>query len=376
MHPLAMVLAVVLVVPSAWSKDLAGVKTMEKVLRKPARLVAKQLSGKVLVADLSDLSDRNFTSEFGQKAGEIIAYHLLKPASEDYQLVERHELGNIVRDSMLIVGDDAEALAQLSKNAGMDMLVSGTYSVVENEVAVNIKAVEAKTGALLASGQARLRRTPGIDRMLGHRFSRSDGQEEPGVSAGVAQAAPPTAEVVVGPILPGGDVLELDAGVFFEGGDGKLYPVREGMVLNSKDNYAIYLKPGQPCYVYVYQVDSSQKATRLFPNADFTSMSNPLKAGVEGWVPDKNEFLYLDENPGREEIFVFATRTPSPSLEGLREITSTGIQQAIRTMGVAGRRGSETMAKVRGTQGNPLDLITRRLSARGDFFYRLAFIHQ
>jgi hypothetical protein len=173
----------------------------------------------------------------------------------------------------------------------------------------------------------------------------------------------------------GADPLEFDVGVFYEGGDGRLYPLRDGMVLNSKDNYALYLKPSKPSYVYAYQVDSSQKAFKIFPNPDFSKAANPLAASEE-WVPGGGEFLYLDENPGREEIYVFATRSPSAALDGLKTASLSDVETTIRTMGLAGRRGSQLLAKAKDTAGNPLELITRKIYAQGDFFWKLSFVHQ
>jgi hypothetical protein len=221
-----------------------------------------------------------------------------------------------------------------------------------------VKAIDVRTMTVLAAATERLPRDETIGRMIARKME-------------VGKSPPPEDPPKSGEVSP----LELDVGLFYEGGDGRLYPVREGMVLNSKDNYALYLKPSQASYVYAYQVDSSQKAFKIFPNQDYSKALNPLKAS-ELWVPEGGEFLYLDENPGREELYVFATRAPAPALEGLAQVKLSDLQATIRTMGIGGRRGSPVVAKVRDTRGDPMELITRKLYAQGDFFWRTAFIHQ
>ena len=355
--------------PAAWCRDTSGLKTLDKAVRKAVAPLASKLAGKVCVLDFSELADSSYTSEFGQKVAELASNHLVNRKRAGYRVMERRELVKIMRDSIMMVGDDAKAVENLQKQGGMDVLVSGTYSVAGEEVAIDLKAVDAKTGSLLASSSARLARVEGLSKMISRRF-RGSAPDDETAKAWAGEGKP--AETP----RPGVDITELEAGVFYEGGDGKLYPLREGMVLNSKDNYAVYVKPRQPCYVYIYQVDSTKKATRLFPNAQFSSVSGPLTAGKEYWLPEGRDYLYLDEEQGLEDIYVFATRAPSPALESIKEAETDSIKTVIKTMGVAGRRGGEAPVRAQGTRGEAMDLVTRKLAAQGDFFYKVSFIHR
>lgn len=348
--------AAVLLSPPCAARDVSGLKALEKAARKAAAALAPALSGKVVVADLSDLARGDATSEFGQKAAELMAEGLSKRRKRRYQVVERRELIKIMRDSILLVGDDAEAVKVLQRAAGMQALVSGTYSWAGAEISLTFKAVDASTGKLLASATRRVPAAAGLKQMLAHRFDAGGSPVEE-------------------PLPESSDLVEIEAGVYFEGGDGRLYPVREGMVLTSRDNYAVYLKPKAASHLYVYQVDSSLKAFKIFPNPEFSGASNPVPA-AELWLPGGGKFLYLDENPGREELYVFATRQPSPGLETIKDAKLEDIKSAIRKMGLAGARVSGSATNVRDTQGNAVDLVARRLAANGGFFYRLGFIHQ
>lgn len=355
--------------PQAWSRDTSGLKALDKAVRKAVSPLAPKLAGKVCVLDFSELADSTYTSEFGQKVAELASNNLVNKKKAGYRVMERRELIKILRDSIMMVGDDAKAIENLQKQGGMDVLVSGTYSASGGEVSIDLKAVDAKTGSLLGSSSVRLNRVEGLDKMISHRFRGSAPSDE--TAKGWANEGKP-----VDNAHPGVDILELEAGVFYEGGDGKLYPLREGMVLNSKDNYAVYVKPRQPCYVYIYQVDSTKKATRLFPNTQFSSVQGALTAGKEYWLPEGRDYLYLDETQGLEDIYVFATRAPSPALEAIKEAETDSLKTVIRTMGVAGRRGGEAPVRAQGTRGEAMDLVTRKLAAQGDFFYKVSFVHR
>lgn len=331
--------------------------SLETALQKAAKAIAPKLSGKVCVADFSDLTDLERTSEFGQRVADLLSDGLVNAENRAFDVVERRELIKIMQDSLLLIGDDSEAFARIQKHAGMDILVSGSYSAAGGEVALVVKAVAAATGKLLASEPVRVQVTPAIRKMLARQFRPS----------GSGEADDPPSRSA--------DLLELEVGVFFEGGDGKLYPIREGMVLNSKDNYTVYIRPKKPSYVYIYQVDSSRKAFKLFPNPDLSKAENPVQPG-EYWIPDDGGFLFLDNNVGIEQLYIFATMAPAPGLERIKEARFADIQSAIRTMGVQGKRGSNIVVKVKGTEGNAVDLVMRKLAADGDFFYKLSFIHQ
>ncbi len=346
--------------PLAHAKTDRGLKDMEKAARKAGAAVSRPLFGKVCVLDFTDLASPDTSSEFGQKAAELVTVRLVERAGGRYQVVERRSLMEIAKDSLLVFGDDSEVFQRIRKEAGADVFVFGTYTVSESEISIDAKATDAKTLKVLSAVTVRMRKSAGLERMLTRRMTES--KKEP------AQ----------GPDEPAGastEPLSLDVGVFYEGGDGKLYPLREGMVLNSSDNYALYLKPGKASYVYAYQVDSSQKAFKIFPNDGYAKAGNPL-AAAEQWIPEGRDYLYLDENPGREEIYVFATRAPSPMLESLKTARLSDIQDAIKTMGIGGRRGTQVLSKTSGVRADSYELITRKLAAQGDFYWKLSFIHQ
>jgi len=113
----------------AWCRDNAGIRSLDEAIREPAAVLIEKLEGKVCVMDFSDLAQKGYTSEFGQKVSDLLANQLVNKNRGGYTVMERRELVKITRDSILMVGDDETAIRDLQKQGGMDVLVSGTYSV-------------------------------------------------------------------------------------------------------------------------------------------------------------------------------------------------------------------------------------------------------
>ena len=177
--------------------------------------------------------------------------------------------------------------------------------------------------------------------------------------------------------------LSADVGVFFEGDDGKPYPVRNGMVLYSNDNYAIYFKPGRTCYMYVFQEDSTGKVYRLFPNTTYGTETNPVIKGTEYWVPSRDTWLYLDENVGKERIYVIASVERSQKLASLANasnntpaVSRETFSDTIKTMGPAGVRASR-VSRVNLPDKSIAEVLSEKtFSEKSEFIHSVWFWHK
>src|SRR5207248_2038639 len=69
--------------------------------------------------------------------------------------------------------------------------------------------------------------------------------------------------------------LRVDITVKYEkgGASGVLAP---GGVLTNDDNYRVIFKASRDSYVYVYQIDASQRLDPIFPNPKYTPAANPV----------------------------------------------------------------------------------------------------
>lgn len=93
----------------------------------------------------------------------------------------------------------------------------------------------------------------------------------------------------------------------------------EKVALTADDNYKLIIQPAIDLYVYVYQLDSSGKLTRLFPNANINNARNPLKESYIYHLPAKPNWLFLGKKPGMEKLYILASEQPISQLDDLYE---------------------------------------------------------
>lgn len=93
---------------------------------------------------------------------------------------------------------------------------------------------------------------------------------------------------------------------------------KNGGAMRSGDLYKIFFIPGQNCYVYIFQTDSSGKFYGLFPLQDFrgvpVNLSNPVQAGQTYMVPGQKQSFKLDKQTGTERIYFLAYLQPNQEL--------------------------------------------------------------
>jgi len=175
--------------------------------------------------------------------------------------------------------------------------------------------------------------------------------------------------------------LSLDVLFYYEGEDGRMQILNEGDVLKSGDGYAIYVKPSDSCYLYVYQVDALGKSYRLFPNQDFETVLNPLPPAGDLWIPNAAKLFTLDETTGKEYFYIFASPDKMPDFEGQAavELTKKDIDNVvgIKKMGVAGvKQKRDPGAVVPPKKNQAVAEVKRKLQAEGAFVYETWFWHK
>jgi len=91
--------------------------------------------------------------------------------------------------------------------------------------------------------------------------------------------------------------------------------------LTSGDLYKIMIRPEADGYLYIFQVDASGAIQRLFPMAEYNGLRlnniNPVRRGTTYFLPAANKAFQLDDNHGKDAIYVFASRLPRPDIEEL-----------------------------------------------------------
>lgn len=165
--------------------------------------------------------------------------------------------------------------------------------------------------------------------------------------------------------------ISIDIGLYREDEEGRPALVKDGEALKSGDGYFLYVRPALESYVYIYQKDVSGEVFRLFPNKSYGTGQNPL--APEGqYIPNPDSVFYLDENVGREQIFVFAGKRPIDYFERNTEILEKDIQQ-VRLMGPAGVRKKES----RLGRKRKVRTVTNEYSNDSGFLsYEIDFVHE
>jgi|GEM_PF-2577721 len=87
-------------------------------------------------------------------------------------------------------------------------------------------------------------------------------------------------------------------------------------VLTAEDPYYLIIHSSDQCYLYVFQLGSSDQLARLFPDPMYVPILNPVPGGPMR-IPDGYEWFYLDNTAGNETIFLVASRWRQKALEML-----------------------------------------------------------
>ncbi|MBI5184448.1 MAG: protein kinase [Nitrospinae bacterium] len=106
----------------------------------------------------------------------------------------------------------------------------------------------------------------------------------------------------------------LNSKFFYHSSAGDSGDLKEGGVLTSSDNYYLTIEPQGQAYVYIAQVDTAGAIYHLFPNPDFSGKNNPLKGGESLRFPEK-DYFFLDENTGKEYIYLISSDAPLGKLD-------------------------------------------------------------
>lgn len=113
------------------------------------------------------------------------------------------------------------------------------------------------------------------------------------------------------------ELIEVDFDIAKQigGGDSSnVMTLADGDVLTPKDNYKIIFTVSRPCYVYIFQIDSTTKIDIIVPEEGERQSFRP---GETLYAPAGDDWFYLDENKGVEHVYLIASVNPILELEEL-----------------------------------------------------------
>jgi len=168
-------------------------------------------------------------------------------------------------------------------------------------------------------------------------------------------------------------------------------------VLQSDDQYRIYIRSLSTKYVYIYQMDTHGNGDWLFPR-DESYISNPVKPG-EYYLPHRSQVFVLDDNRGMEKISFLAADETVPELDDIisgqssRTYTDV-IAQVVKTRGLKVTRiapppkgpnaeqgninisGSEPKKISEDLTSNQKNIVSEIMTEYGEFYAEIQFDHQ
>jgi hypothetical protein len=112
-----------------------------------------------------------------------------------------------------------------------------------------------------------------------------------------------------------------------------------GVFLTEKDPYYLIVQSAEPCYLYLFQLQSSGELTELFPNKKYVPTVNPVPGGPIR-IPDGYGWFYLDDVPGTETIYLLASRWQQSEIESLSarlEVGKDSEEKAMTTRDILSR---------------------------------------
>jgi hypothetical protein len=174
--------------------------------------------------------------------------------------------------------------------------------------------------------------------------------------------------------------LSLDVLLYHEDDDGKMKPLTEGAILRSGGGFAVYARPSDESYVYLFEIDGLDRTFRLFPNPAFGTGENPLAGGKAAWIPNERGLLILDNTTGKERLYLFASRERIPEFEGTgAPLSGKNLDDlvAVKKMGVIGLREKRDVVPISPPQKTTDVLAAKnKLQAQGGFVYETWFWHK
>lgn len=163
--------------------------------------------------------------------------------------------------------------------------------------------------------------------------------------------------------------------------------LKENGTLYSNDGFQIHVAVDRDSYLYVVDMDQSGKVEVLFPR-DEIKLQKKMEAGKKYVLPSPNLWYRLDENTGKETLFILASAEPNTKLDNLlSEFRKAGLDVKLKpefdlTAEMRDiERGIKGIDSGRMTQfvlsnGTQIDKASEIIKGSGAVVKTLSFIHK
>ena len=246
----------------------------------------------------------------------------------DLHVVERSNLNKILEElnlSQTGIVDETTA-PQVGNMLGAKIMLIGSVQKIEDEIRVMVRGVNVSTSRIDFS----------VEETASIRSGRDLFELEDVLTQKIVSNL-----IVVGRANP-----EFECYTLYKDKQGKMQILPEGKMLRAGDEYALYVKPIDLCYLYVFQIDGKGMTYRLFPNEAYNTAENPIRPGERCWIPNTEKNFFLDETYGREHLYVFASPRRIPNFEGDSKVQIDLGEEDLDTMGPGGVTDKDNVIEV------------------------------
>lgn len=122
-------------------------------------------------------------------------------------------------------------------------------------------------------------------------------------------------------------------------------------VVYSGDQFRIYVESNMDCYLYIFNVDSSEKINPIFPYPRLINIHNPIRARTSYYIPPDLVYAF-DDVRGKEIFYVFAFKEEVEDFNAIKEKIKdaqsrdnflTEIHKRYNTRGVAVQQSNQSI---------------------------------
>jgi TolB-like protein len=270
--------------------------------------IAQEGRPRLAVLDFETLGDPSRYKDLGRAVSEMLTSALGKTGAFD--LVERKHLESLLGEMEIGPTPNSGLVAEKIGNlAQADASLCGTVTALQGGIRIDARIISVSDGRIVAARDAKASGSAGsLEAAVASLAARFAADGPAGLRRANAVAAGPTSLFQFGVTAR-------------RGGQEALIPISDGASLRSGDQYKIFFTPDRDAHVYVFQADSAGQLYMLHPSREFlgTRMdnANPVQKGREYVLPAPDKAYVLDDQVGRERIYLVVRDMPDASLDTL-----------------------------------------------------------
>jgi TolB-like protein len=246
--------------------------------------IASLDKNRVAVAKFKNIC--NEATHFGTFLAEKLTTSLIQVSKARYSVMERVLVDRFIGERTDITAEEARNLLE----AGI--IVSGTYTVLGEEVELNARAINLTTGIDITARALTIPLEEVRSLLRNERCKKPLGKKESDLTLNLQ-------------VLASKHV----------GGKEREVVVENGDTLYSGDKFKVNFEMNQDCYLYVLYYSSRGRPHVLFPNPKI-ALDNEIEGGIPYSLPGDDLTFYLDQNTGVETLYFVA------SLELMNDVTT------------------------------------------------------